>query len=261
MLPWGLFEGEERGLPKADFRLRGDAFDPLAPVKVLAVMCHPTDVRNREGMLRALPSRITIPRGQGAGEMASDLWLRELWDEYAIYRRQGGLAGALVLALTQVRSLNCRADPEIVLTLAARIAQQWMQLVDLETPGTVKAPSAAPSEAAIVEAYRAFATVAHLWAALVYGALRKQPELQPHKTQTLPTFLAYAEEIARLASSVEWEGGASELAFTAEAAWNFILPERLRKTARAQFGQTPAVQSPVPGAAAGRAAKRSESAR
>ena len=240
-------------MPKADFRLRNDALDPLAPVKVLAVMCHPASPRGREGMLRAAPQSITIPRNNASRELASDIWLRDLWDEFLAHRRVAVLAGVLVLALTQLRTLNRRGESGLLLSLAAGIAQQWEQMLDGDVP------AAARSEADILATFQAYRSVSHLWAALVYGGLKKRPDIEPFSAQSLPTFLAYGEEIARLAAGVPWEGRPAELELDPEALWTFMLPPVLRKTARTQMGEAAAVQPAARPGTAGAEGYRTES--
>lgn len=231
-------------MPKADLRLRGDVLDPLAPVKMLAVMCHPADARGREGMLRSRSNRITVSRSQGLKDLAGNFRLHHPSEEFLAHRRQGCLAGSLVLVLAQLRAMNHPGEAGFVLAQTAAIARQWAQAMGME-----EGPAAQAQEADILAAYRAYASVSHLWAALVYGALLKLREIQPYSAGTLPTFLAYAEEIARLARSVTWVGGVSDLALDAKALWTFVLPSRLQKTAKTRIAQVTPLHAPTPGPA------------
>jgi hypothetical protein len=58
----------------------------------------------------------------------------------------------------------------------------------------------------------------------------------------LPSFLAYAEEIARLATSLTWVEADDELALERSTLWTFVLPEGM---------VTKAVTLPLSGSSAG----------
>ncbi len=243
----------EGGLPKADFRLRGDALDPLAAVKVLAVMCHPTDARSREVLLRRMPSKITISREQAAAEWSGDLRLRAIWGEFREHGRWACLAGAVTLACVQLRSMKQRGDRAAVIALAASIARQWDQAVAPDAAGAGETAAPPRREADILRAFQLYRSVSHLWAALVYGRLKHRQDLLPQSAQTLPSFLAYGEELARLAAALPWQARDPELVVEPDALWSFVLPERVKKTARAQIAPPPPVAAPpkAPSPAAG----------
>ncbi len=235
-------------MPRADFRIKGDALDPLAPVKVLAVMCHPSDARGREVILRRIPEKITVSRYQRAQGYSDEPWFREIWAEFRKHRQSGALAGALALALGQQSIAGRSGMADFVMQLATSIAVEWIQVVDLEAETQFGLQSALPSEAQIASAFHRYRGVCHLWAALVYGRLKYRQNITPLSTQTLPTFLAFAEEIARLATASGWPREEPATTLTADALWSFILPEAVRKTATTQTVQPPSghVVEPAP---------------
>lgn len=222
-------------MPRADFRLKGEALDPLAPVKVIAVMCHPADARGREVMMRRIPEQITIPRGQSLKDALGGAWRQELWSEFLDHRRPGCLAGAVALALAQLRASHHKGETATVLALASGIAARWEAAVEPEAPPRGNVLPHAPDHAEVTRAFQTYGSVVHLWAALVYGKLQNREDLEPFSTQTLPTFLAFAEEIGRLATTLEWRVMGAGLELAPDALWTFVLPARLRKTAKAQM--------------------------
>ncbi len=222
-------------MPRADFRLKGDVLDPRAPVKVLCVMCHPGDARGREYMMRRASEVLVFPRNQGRRFYPDDLRQRGLWAEFLDHRLQGCAAGVVALALAQLRAMHRKAEPALVLKLAAGIAGQ----IEIENqPGNCGLGSQVGKElkeAEIAAAFHAYRSVAHLWAALVYGSLKRRLDLCPVSVQTLPIFLAYAEEIAWLAADVAWQETQPGFKFDPAVLWTFILPAALKKRAKAQI--------------------------
>ena len=224
-------------MPNADFRVKGDALDPLAPIKVLAVMCHPADARSREEMFRRVPAKITIPRSRQSEYWPADMRLRLLWSEFLSYRGIGCLAGAMTLALAQLSALDRCGSAAEVLTLASVLAADWNRVTDLEKPQLEETSPSERSAAAIVDAFQIYRSVSHLWAALVYGKLKQRHDFQFASNRTLPTFLAYAEELGRLATTLRWQHSNPSLQLNALDLWTFTLPERVKKTAQAQIVQ------------------------
>ena len=83
------------------------------------------------------------------------------------------------------------------------------------------------------DAYRAYRSAAHLWAAAVYGVVQGRPDLHPLTVSHLPSFLAYAEEIARLATTLAWAEPEEELSLNRNILWTFVLPEGVARKAEA----------------------------
>jgi hypothetical protein len=233
-------------VPRADFRIKDDALDPQAPVKLLAVMCHPADPRGRERLLRQPRVTITVSRHQQPPWPRGEVWSREQWAEFQVRRRTGYLAGALALSLAQVSALGRSGERAAVLSLAVSLSSAWEQAIGLEAAilPPVRLPPRRTTE--IVAAFSAYRSVSHLWAALVYGNLQKRPDIQPTSSETLPAFLAYADEIARLAVSLPWLVPDPALDFAGEPLWTFVLPAALKMRAEVGIFQMPAEHPPVP---------------
>lgn len=218
-------------MPKGDFRAKGDVLDPLSAVKVLAVMCHPSDARSREIMLRRIPDRIVIPRHQKRPDNTGNGWLHDFWVEFLGHCRQGCMAGALTLALAHVAARKHRGDPALVLPLAVRIADQFARVPGLDASAESDGIAALLSEAEVYGAFQSYRSVSHLWATFVYNKLKLGQDIAPLSAQDLPTFLACAEEIAVQATSVEGGDGDVGLELVTGDLWTFVLPAALRKTA------------------------------
>lgn len=210
-------------MPRADFRLNGDVMDRQAPVKVLAVMCHPTSPQGREAILRHAPPSVVVPRHPEVPGAPRDLWTGQLWKKFTLHRHTAGLAGVLTLALAQLSAFGQRGERRSLLPLAETILTAWHDSLDRTVPNDVEVRLKL-GEGAIVNAYRTYQSVSHLWAAVVYGAVQGRPELNPLTVGQLPSFLAYAEEIARLATSLVWVEIDDELALDHSILWSFMLP-------------------------------------
>ena len=232
-------------MPRADFRLKGDRLDPLAPVKALAVMCHPVDARGREAILRRPVATITVPRHQDVPEHFDDVLPHELWAEFREHRRLGALAGALTLSLAQLSAFGRSGEKGTVLALASTLAAEWEEATWPEAPDQPSLGVPSQSEGEIVEAFETYRSVSHLWAALVYGKIKKRADIRPVSCETLPTFLAHAEEIARLATTLRWLSPDPVLELTAGALWSFVLPADLTRHDEIGGLQAPIGRAPV----------------
>jgi hypothetical protein len=214
-------------LPRADFRSKDETLDRLALVKLLAVMCYPSDPRSREGMLRQARATITLARHQPAPVREADRWSAALWSEFAQHSSTACLAGAFYLALAQLSALGRPGELVTALSLAADLAGDW-------------APQR--SESDLIVAYDSYRSVSHLWAVIVFGRFQGRDELSPPSFQTIPDFLVYAAEIARLAMALDWAvpvedetprtgmlpaGSLAAVALDADSLWTFVLPSAL----------------------------------
>ena len=182
-------------------------------------MCHPTDPRAREAMMRRAPRELTIARHTEIEELPKDLS-----DEFHRHYRQASLAGALTLSLAHFGALERRAEGNAVLALAAELAVEWAQTA-VELPELRHRDwHLPPQDAEIAGNFRRYRAVSPLWATMVYSRIRLQPDLQPQSRRALPAFLSYAQEIARLASALRWSDDDADLKLPRESLWEFVMP-------------------------------------
>ncbi len=90
-------------MPIFDLRDQSGGLHPLAPFKVLAVMCHPTDRKMRERMLAPI-QRETGTQTPRAASLSHDQIMREV----QLRGNRAGLAGGLLLTLLQLRENGFR---------------------------------------------------------------------------------------------------------------------------------------------------------
>lgn len=226
-------------MPRADFRYKDNSLDPLALVKLLAVMCHPTDPRGREGMLRQQPRSITVARHQtpafGTMEASADA----PWGEVAEHKAVAGLAGAYCLALAQLSALGRHGEAASALRLAVDIAGQWETALRGEAAVQPAGRSLPRTEADICDAFERYRSVSHLWAALVYGSVHGRRDITPNGLHAMALFLAYSTEIARLACALRWADAGGPLPLSFGTLWTFILPDALAQHAKTQLFLAP----------------------
>ena len=224
-------------LPRADFRLKNDTLDPQALVKLLAVMCFPADPRGREMMMRSVPAATTIPRYQTEITVAASGVGSELLAEVSRHQSRANLAGSVCLAMAQLSAFGRPGDAAAVLPLAVELAEKWGHAVRLSTPLRPVSDMARQSETDVLSAYETYRGASHLWAAAVYGRIQFHEELMPAALHGIPRFLAYAEEIARLSTTLAWPEPCPSLKLSAEALWVFVLPTALIRKAAADVKQ------------------------
>jgi len=226
-------------LPRADFRYGVNSLDPLALVKLLAVMCHPTDPRGREAMLRQQPVSITIARHQAPGFGTMEASADALWSAFAEHKTVAGLAGAYCLALAQLSALGRNGEAAAALHLAVNIAGQWETALRAEAAVQPAGRSSPRAEAEIRDAFERYRGVSHLWAALVYGAVHGRRDITPTGLHAMALFLAYSTEIARLACALRWADADGPLPLSPSTLWTFILPDALAQHAKTQLFLAP----------------------
>ena len=105
------------------FNLRHDdgTLDPLAPFKVLTVMCHPNNRIHREKMLGSIQQET----GQGKPRRRP-LTSEEFIDEVRRVGTRAGVAGGLLLTMVQLQSSDCRIYAGSSTRRASRAYNQFL---------------------------------------------------------------------------------------------------------------------------------------
>lgn len=200
----------------------GSALDPLAPFKVLAVMCHPTDRARREAMTA------TITKQSGIGNMRrAPLDDDKFMAEVGKVSRRAGLVGTLLLTRLQLFEHGQQWSLNEAIPLVKPWLPKWehpfgadpAEAVDRHTP---------TSRPKILDINRRFVSVAHLWAALVHGEQHGDREIWPGRNSTLPNFLAHAECFLQKSERLPTRGSMRSTHPTRPSAWTFLIPEQMR---------------------------------
>jgi hypothetical protein len=108
-------------VPRFDLCQDNDTLDPLAPFKVLTVMCHPNDPRQREKMLE------TIQKETGKGKpRRRPLTSKEFFDEVRRVDTRAAVAGGLLLTMIQLRN-DYNPSLNKAIPLVAAPLPKWTQ--------------------------------------------------------------------------------------------------------------------------------------
>ena len=82
----------------------------------------------------------------------------------------------------------------------------------------------------MLDAFRNYLPVAQLWAALLHGHQNARGDITPASLETLPTFLAYADEFLVMADRTPWAGRDRKVLLPGPTAWRFGLPARFKQS-------------------------------
>ena len=208
-------------MPRFDLRQNDGTLDPLASFKVLAVMCHPNHLTQREKMLGS------IQKETGVGRSRRRPITREAFMmEVRRTDKRAAVAGGLLLTMLQLHHNGYRASLNRAIPLVAPLLPKWQQPQAPYWSKTCHLEHRPHSKASMLQAFNQFQSVAHLWATLLYGQQHDRPDIWPGSLQTLPTFLAYADRILDMASSLPSFARARRSTISHSKAWSFTIPQR-----------------------------------
>jgi hypothetical protein len=209
-------------MPRFDLRQDGGTLDPLAPFKVLAVMCHPNNRVQREKMLG------NIQKETGAGRPRRQPMTAEAFmQEVRRTSRRGAIAGGLLLTMLQLHHNGRRPSLNHAMRLITALLPEWKQPQSPSWSKIYHYEHRPHSKTNMLQAYNQFRTVAHFWGSLLHGQQHGCQNIWPGTPETLPTFLAYAQAILELACALPSFAGDRRIAITRSEAWSFTLPEPL----------------------------------
>jgi hypothetical protein len=202
------------------FELRQDGtLDPLAPFKVLTVMCYPHDRVQREKML----GNIQKETGEGKPRrhpLTSDVF-------FAAVRRvdkRAAIAGGLLLSMIQLHSNGFRASLNQAIPLVDTLLPRRAQPQGPYWSKEWQVDHYPHSRRKMLMAFDSFRSVNHLWAALLHGQQYGRQDVWPGSPETLPTFLAFAEAILDLACRLPSFGDGQRFLMNRLEAWHFTIP-------------------------------------
>ncbi len=213
-------------MPSFDLKDQSGRLHPLAPFKVLAVMCQPTDHKMRERMLAPVQRETGTQTPRAAG-LSPDQIMREV----QLRGNRAGLAGGLLLTLLQLRENGFRHSLNRAIPLITSLLERWEQPTGPTWTPDSHVAHRPHSRRKVLGAFNDFLSVAHLWAALIHGGQHQRPDIWPGSNETLPRFLAYAETFALMGSRLTWPGHDRRYTLDRREIWRFHLPDYLRETA------------------------------
>jgi hypothetical protein len=212
-------------MPTFDLRDQSGGLHALAPFKVLAVMCQPSDRKMREHMLAAIQRETGagIPRASG---FSDDQFMREV----QLRGNRAGLAGGLLLTLLQLQENGLRHSLNRAIPLITPLLERWEQPQARAWTPDSHVAHRPHSRRKVLDAFNDYLSVAHFWAALIHGGQNQRPDIWPGSNETLPCFLAYAEAFALQGGRLKWPGRARRYTLDRQKIWRFHVPENLRET-------------------------------
>jgi hypothetical protein len=207
-------------MPRFDLRQADGTLDPLAPFKVLAVMCHPNNRIQREKMLGNIEKKTGVARPRRQ-PMTADAFMQEVQRT----SRRAAVAGGLLLTKLQLHQSGRRPSLNQAIPLVTALLPQWQQPQSPYWSRTSHYDHRPHSRTNVLRADIQFRTVAHFWGALLHSQQHDRQDIWPGTRETLPTFLAYAEAIRRLACALPSFAGNRRAVITRSEAWSFIVPQ------------------------------------
>ena len=216
-------------MPTFDLRDKSGGLHPLAPFKVLAVMCHPTDRKMRERILAPVQRETGTQTPRAAG-----LSHGQIMREVQLRGNRAGLAGGLLLTLLQMHDNDIRHSLNRAIPLITPLLDRWEQPAAGAWSPDCHVAHRPHSRRKVLGAFNDFLSVAHLWAALIHGGQHQRPDIWPGSNETLPRFLAYAEAFALRGSRLEWPGHDRRFTLDRRKIWRLHVPEHLRETCNLQ---------------------------
>ena len=212
-------------MPRFDLREDDTSLDPLAPFKVLAVMCHPTSLERREEMLALLHSE--TGHGQSRrSPLTEDAFQREV----KLTSPRGVVAGLVLLTRLQLHQQGLRYSLNQALPLVSALLPKWEQPEGYNWSRDAHVGHHPHNLQKMRLTYKQFNSVAYLWAALIYGGQNDREDICPESLETLPTFLAYANCLLEMDRALPSPASDRRHSVTRSKAWMFTIPEDLRKT-------------------------------
>ena len=218
-------KGQVASMPTFDLRDQSGGLHPLAPFKVLAVMCHPTDRKMRERMLAPVQRETAARRARGKG-LSHDQILREV----QLRGNRAVLAGGLLLTLLQLRENGFHHSLNRAIPLITPLLDRWEQPAAGAWSPDCHVAHRPHSRRKVLDAFNEFLCVAHCWAALIHGGQHQRPDIWPGSNETLPRFLAYTEAFALRGSRLKWPGQDRRHTLDRRKIWRFHVPEHLSET-------------------------------
>ncbi len=203
--------------------LRGPdgSLDPLAALKVLAVMCHPED---RRAQLRMLPG-IGYQPYSDLDSASDDSFVREV----CRHAQFGGLAGQALHTLIQLRRGGHGTSINNVIKIMRASPEAWHEPPKGPRWHTwIGEPKLRVHRQTLFQAFRSYRSVAHLWPAFVLALKPESSCPFPDRNENVLMFLEVSSAFLNAAKQITLVGRKREPVLPANLIWRFGLPSHLK---------------------------------
>lgn len=212
-------------MPRFNLLQDDGTLEPLAPFKVLAVMCHPNSLKRREEMLALLHSKTGHGRPRRSS-LTEDAFQREV----KLTSPRGVVAGSILLTRLQLHQKNLKYSLNQALPLVSALLPKWEQPTGCDWSSDAHVGHHPHNLRKMRQTYNQFRSVAHLWAALIHGGQHSKEDICPGSLETLPTFLSYANCFLDMDCALPIPANERRYSGTRSKAWGFTIPKGLSKT-------------------------------
>ena len=218
-------------MPFRDLRADDGNLDPLAQFIVLALMCFPRqeDKKGRDRMLSTIRAQTGIGKPR-SGLITNGDFFKEV-DKHAAH---AAISGHLLMTCIQHHDLGQDHTLEVAIDLAKKLPDRWKIAYGGDVVDPDKPTHMPHSRRKMMDAFNQYLSVAHLWAAFLYGIQNEREDIAPDINDTLPTFLAYGEEFAQKAAKVPFSSPNRRVLLPDDQRWHFHLPTDSIKTVQIQ---------------------------
>ena len=214
-------------MPFRDLRTRDNEIDPLGPFIVLAVMCCPqASERTERGRMVS-----TLRRQTGAGKVRCGVLSNKAFLVAAArHTARGSACGSLLLTYLQLSTLGEKASLNQAIKIVSALPVRWTDHLWPVWDAKSVERHMPHSRGRLLQAFSNYLPAAHLWAALLHGHQNARADITPARLNTLPTFLAYADEFLVMADRTPWAGRDRKVLLPGPTAWRFGLPARFKQS-------------------------------
>ena len=207
-------------MPVVVLRTTDGGWHPLAPFRILAVMCHPYSRELRRRMLSLVEAETYVGPARRA-----KLDSNAFQDEVRRAKVRSMLVGDLLLYLIQLHAHERPATITRALKLVTAPYPRWQQPTGAAWRiEDQRAPRIRIHRAAVMDAFHDYLPVAHLWAAFVVNIVEEPERFWQATESTLPTLIGVAKGLEDLAATIPWRGRDRQYLFERRRAWRFAFP-------------------------------------
>ena len=141
---------------------------------------------------------------------------------------------SLLITLLQLHGNGHRATLNRAIPLVSSLLPEWSAWDEGYWSKDSRISHHPRSRRRMLDLFKTYQSVAHLWAAMIYGGEEGRRDIWSGSIDTLPTFLAYADCFLNMACGLPWRGRDRRFALDRSQSWVFTIPKRFIKSVSPQ---------------------------